>query len=167
MDWMSKVLSTNAMFFHVRNSEGRNTEEIALHRNTPACITLSGKMLNDFSRNRAQGKMSTLINLHSTSTWPSHWKWVRGKKGVWLENKYWNDVLEDNGTIITGDPQQSGRTRRLGMAVSWKMDTQTYLQTCTLTESMIKLRHVLPWHTLQRTSRHEICCWKDCFLFFT
>lgn len=102
-------------FFHVRNSEGRNTEEMALHRNTPACVTLSGKMLNDFSRNRAQGKRSTLINLHSTSTWPSHWKWVRGKKGVWLESKYWSDVFEDNGTIITRDPQQSGRTSRLGM----------------------------------------------------
>ena len=63
---MNKVLLTNAMFFHVRNSEGRNMEEMALHKNTPACITLSGKMLNDFSRNRAQGKMSTLTSLHST-----------------------------------------------------------------------------------------------------
>lgn len=62
MNWMSKVLLTSAMLFHERNSEVRNTEKMALNKNTTAWITFSGKILNDFFRNREQGKMSTLTS---------------------------------------------------------------------------------------------------------
>lgn len=59
---MSKVLLTDAMLFHERNSEVRNKEEMTPNKNTTACITFGDAMLNDFSRNREQGKMSTLTS---------------------------------------------------------------------------------------------------------
>lgn len=45
MDCMSKVLLTNAVLFHERNSEVRNTEEMTLNKIATGCIAFSGKIL--------------------------------------------------------------------------------------------------------------------------